>query len=771
VKFSLEKFFSAMTHVQSASPLINWLVKAVRLAGGPLNKGKVKVIISYCNLIWSLTSKGGLKFTVLYLKAQNTNLMQALSGQPLPDMTSLSVRFKRTKSGKLPRIIPILHRIRIRNGDQSIIRFWTTLFSIYRVFQFLGNLDLSTITDSPSYNSNIIKGATWFTSLFFDNLKKVTKDKWLTLALKDSKSGLAQLKVDPFLISSSSPVLGKMISTSFLSMLTTFKIWLFNPEWKSYLYNWLELTNNENLLIWFQTWEDDILSLPSIIKTDDSLLGGLSVKAEAAGKLRVFALVDCLTQWLMKPLHDRLFGILSKIPQDGTFDQHAPLQALLGRNLPLYSLDLSAATDRLPIALQKVILTPLLGHSMTQLWADILIGRSYSLPESIEKHTPMKRYKGPLTVYYKTGQPMGALTSWAMLALTHHFVVQFAAYTADASKYLELGWFTEYAVLGDDIVIANKKVADCYYKLMTVDFGVKIGIHKSLISPSGRALEFAKKFFYLTFDCSAIPLKEVFAGVRSISALIELGIKYKGNLSTLLSIAGKGYKAISGLNKQISLMSTRMRAITLSYLHRNITSKPGYSLADFLSSSSVNHVGFLSPENRQAVLDKLKAELVQSVKDLQSKIDIIQDISSSFNFLYQGIMEPEDFLPDDGSVKNPDLYLKDLITKEINMFNDFSSWTLSEEEEHLIHSVAETFFAPMYKSSITTYDEVFSLINALTLSSSLENFDVVLEQLLKLEDELSLISVITKQQERVQARIKPTVSKYIKLWLHVNQSA
>jgi hypothetical protein len=49
---------------------------------------------------------------------------------------------------------------------------------------------------------------------------------------------------------------------------------------------------------------------------------------EAAGKVRVIAIADCWTQWLLKPLHDWIFACLSCIPQDGTFDQEAPLKLL-----------------------------------------------------------------------------------------------------------------------------------------------------------------------------------------------------------------------------------------------------------------------------------------------------------------------------------------------------------------------------------------------------------------------------------------------------------
>jgi hypothetical protein len=60
-------------------------------------------------------------------------------------------------------------------------------------------------------------------------------------------------------------------------------------------------------------------------------LGKLGLKEEAAGKVRVFAMVDCWTQWLLRPLHDTIFKLLKMIPQDGTFDQFAPVKRLLDK--------------------------------------------------------------------------------------------------------------------------------------------------------------------------------------------------------------------------------------------------------------------------------------------------------------------------------------------------------------------------------------------------------------------------------------------------------
>jgi hypothetical protein len=61
----------------------------------------------------------------------------------------------------------------------------------------------------------------------------------------------------------------------------------------------------------------------------DLCLGKLAEKEEAAGKIRVFAITDSVTQALFKPLHDLLFRLLSKLDTDGTFNQVGPLDRLL----------------------------------------------------------------------------------------------------------------------------------------------------------------------------------------------------------------------------------------------------------------------------------------------------------------------------------------------------------------------------------------------------------------------------------------------------------
>jgi hypothetical protein len=78
---------------------------------------------------------------------------------------------------------------------------------------------------------------------------------------------------------------------------------------------------------------------------------------------------------------------------------------------------------------------------------------------------------------------MGAYLSWAMLALTHHLLIRYSA------RRCLINDFKDYAVLGDDVVIHNKLVADEYLGIMR-HLGVHINFSKSVISHD--FVEFAK---------------------------------------------------------------------------------------------------------------------------------------------------------------------------------------------------------------------------------------------------------------------------------------
>lgn len=131
---------------------------------------------------------------------------------------------------------------------------------------------------------------------------------------------------------------------------------------------------------------------------------------------------------------------------------------------------------------------------------------------------------------------MGALSSWAMLAITHHFIVQWAAARVNIPDCS----FEEYAVLGDDVVICEGRVAGAYLQLMK-SMGVGIGIHKSLVSRKG-VLEFAKRFYVKTVDCSPVPFAELVAAIRDFESCANFILKYKLGLRSIAAVGGWGYR-------------------------------------------------------------------------------------------------------------------------------------------------------------------------------------------------------------------------------------
>jgi hypothetical protein len=275
------------------------------------------------------------------------------------------------------------------------------------------------------------------------------------------------------------------------------------------------------------------------------------MKEEAAGKVRVFAMVDAWTQWVMKPIHDLMFFILKDIPMDGTFDQPAPLKRVKAVR-GLWSLDLSAATDRLPIEIQKELLAHLLkDQQFAEDWAAALVNRDYKLRID-ENHV--------ITVRYEVGQPMGAYSSWALLAFTHHFLVQAAAWRAGFPRWK---LYTNYAILGDDVVIGDSRVATQYLLIMA-SLGVGVNTAKSLLSPRGTALEFAKRTIVRGVDVSPVSFKEFYSATRSLGAFQQLRKKTNISLAEALQALGAGWQVRSWLNKPLGKLSARVRLIILS---------------------------------------------------------------------------------------------------------------------------------------------------------------------------------------------------------------
>lgn len=101
---------------------------------------------------------------------------------------------------------------------------------------------------------------------------------------------------------------------------------------------------------------------------------------------------------------------------------------------------------------------------------------------------------------YTVGQPMGAYSSWATFAISHHLAVRVAAVRAGKPA----SW-CNYALLGDDIVLTDKLVADQYLILMR-ELGVSISEAKSHVSND--TFEFAKRWYQNGGEISGIQLSQ-----------------------------------------------------------------------------------------------------------------------------------------------------------------------------------------------------------------------------------------------------------------------
>jgi hypothetical protein len=521
---------------------------------------------------------------------------------------ALGANISRTRFG-VPRIINVRHRLLLREGDVGVIRLWLSLFSLYRVLEFKGSLKLKTITEQGKDISMFMPRWEFWVPTFYEKIRLITDDPFKMDLSKDlwpgfipfirktspNSGGFSAVMSIPWDVALFGSHLG--MRTILLDWLKTVDglelIWGLKALWKligtKARFAFEEFTKHEfGTSEWNAKWrspryldrnpeagpllpgeEPDVSPLYYAMKQDlptvdmspeiqqVTLLawyikyywgkplwfGRLGFKEEP-GKIRVFAMVNILTQTLMAPLHKWIFLRLRKIPTDGTFNQVAPVERLIKRfrreGSWVASYDLSAATDRLPLALQVRLLVPVLGEKMAANWANLLVSQPYGLPKVAKSYN-----LGFDRVVYAVGQPMGALSSWALLALTHHALVQMAAFEVHKLS----GWFLNYAILGDDVVIADRLVAQRYLAIMK-EIGVDISLAKSLVSNTS-SLEFAKRTWVAGRDVTPVSLAEMLVALRSLGALGELVNKNMKfgviRISSVARFCGFGFRNLARL--------------------------------------------------------------------------------------------------------------------------------------------------------------------------------------------------------------------------------
>jgi len=446
------------------------------------SKSSVKFLKLLNSRIVTLVGTNGWSFTFLYLKEVLRLTIRALGGQPETLWNNSIPRVKRDFSG-LPTIIPLSLRLALREpaGNVNIVRVTLCVLSVFRVFK---------VPVKPSLES-IIAPFNGIASTYDCLVIRKALNK-LNLKVKFSIfRGFISESAGP---NSRYATWGSSLDAlAFLEyprqLLTFVRIALVT---KSYWYLALFITI---LLVYGPLY----FTLRTFGMIAPLRMGKLSTVYDQAGKARIVAITNWWIQLALKPLHDSIFSSLRKWNEiDGTFDQGAPLLRLYKERDPRYKFscfDLSSATDRLPITLQVDILNAL--GVRGDLWSELLnfqwsiSGDLFKLSDKYKLNQLMGIKSNILWkeafVKYAVGQPMGAYSSWGMLAVTHHVIVQIAAIRAGFSK----NTFRQYCVLGDDIVINNDRVAAHYQELMHT-LGVGINPSKSIISYD--VVEFAKRW-------------------------------------------------------------------------------------------------------------------------------------------------------------------------------------------------------------------------------------------------------------------------------------
>jgi len=228
-------------------------------------------------------------------------------------------------------------------------------------------------------------------------------------------------------------------------------------------------------------------------------LGRLAFLPENGGKTRIIAIVDFWTQQSLKPFHEQLLSVISRIESDCTLNQNKGFKRALNlsQGKPIHSFDLTSATDRFPLSLQKVLMDHLYGSEISDLWETAISKRKWRVGK--QDHF----------ISWGRGQPLGAYSSWVVFSYTHHLLVQFSAERVREDPM-------QYSLLGDDLMIWNDAVAKEYERLIK-ELDVPISQSKSLSSASDRSTgEFTKRIFSGGIELSPIPLPAILSGLGSL---------------------------------------------------------------------------------------------------------------------------------------------------------------------------------------------------------------------------------------------------------------
>lgn len=220
-------------------------------------------------------------------------------------------------------------------------------------------------------------------------------------------------------------------------------------------------------------------------------------------KSRVIAVLDNWSQVSLRPIHYMIERNLTRYRHDFTHDHMKGIKYLLNKKGVLSSVDLSSATDTIPAKLSLFILRRMIKFCVTnpnkiiKAVENLLINRDFYYRSSNKLKS----------VRYKTGQPMGAYSSFPLLAITNHFLALLSYRIVSGCRPDKMKLV--YSIVGDDIVLGpfyyshekwvNKELRDQrshrvrgQYILLCNELGIIINQSKTLVGNA--TYEFCRRF-------------------------------------------------------------------------------------------------------------------------------------------------------------------------------------------------------------------------------------------------------------------------------------
>lgn len=497
------KLAKARSLLSLTRKVVSWLLASFELPGS----GSLQVYLPLLEKMEVVLSSRGVSGLIDYVKKVRTQLLIYLSEDKDKSVEGISL----DKRG-LPRVLGRMKRHCGNDGTlkHTVLQVIFTILYSTRALKSNKKPDISTIT-TPSKARSLSIG-------------RYTCDFWRELDVRSHHLGKIPKRLwwKEYHISTKQGPNGHALNTSILDLLNL-------PDG---LVHSIIRIGGRRLTYIIGT----LLSRPDLLRAMFHA-NGLNTRRIASfpdkeEKTRVIAIGDYWSQTSLRPLHNYVFDVMKRIPQDCTFHQSSFKEKIKDWKY-FYSIDLTAFTDRFPIYIQELVLKGRFPSDYVDAWSYVMVGEPFQY--------------GRTKVRYSVGNPMGFYSSWNCCTLAHHYVMYYCC------RKLNKPWKTsKYIMLGDDILIGDHDLAKMY-KEVILGLGVEFSALKT--HESEHISEFAKRLVYKGVEITPFP----------ISAIKEVSTRYYYFVDFLRETVEKGYVPSGGIPDAIGSFYRKVKRMRAKY--------------------------------------------------------------------------------------------------------------------------------------------------------------------------------------------------------------